>query len=228
MLIKEFEKLPLDMQNKEVKKYYDLLNNKKFQLILKRLFDILASLILCILLSPVFIILAIWIKLDSNGPVFYRQERITQYGKTFKIFKFRTMIVDADKKGSLVTVKNDDRITKVGKRIRSCRLDEIPQLFNILKGEMSFVGTRPEVKKYVDAYTNEMKATLLLPAGVTSLASIKFKDEDKIIADYVDIKNSIDKVYINKILPEKMKWNLDYLSSFNFGKDLWICVKTII
>ncbi len=228
MLIKEFSKLPLEMQNQEVKKYYDIFQSKKFQLILKRLFDIVASLLLCILLSPLFIFISIWIKLDSNGPVFYRQERITQYGKTFRIFKFRTMIVDADKKGSLVTTKNDSRITKVGKKIRNSRLDEIPQLFNILKGEMSFVGTRPEVKKYVDAYTDEMKATLLLPAGVTSLASIKYKHEDEIITKYVDEKHSIDEVYINKVLPEKMKWNLEYMSSFNFGKDILICVKTVV
>ena len=228
MLIKEFSKLPLEMQNEEVKKYYDILQGKKFQLILKRLFDIVVSLLLCILLSPLFIFISIWIKLDSNGPVFYRQERITQYGKTFRIFKFRTMIVDADKKGSLVTTKNDLRITKVGKKIRNSRLDEIPQLFNILKGEMSFVGTRPEVKKYVDAYTDEMKATLLLPAGVTSLASIKYKHEDEIITKYVDENHSIDEVYINKVLPEKMKWNLEYMSSFNFGKDILICVKTVV
>ena len=228
MLIKEFSKLPLEMQNQEVKKYYDILQGKKFQLILKRLFDIVASLLLCILLSPLFIFISIWIKLDSNGPIFYRQERITQYGKSFRIFKFRTMVVDADKTGPLVTKKNDSRITKVGKKIRNSRLDEIPQLFNILKGEMSFVGTRPEVKKYVDAYTDEMKATLLLPAGVTSLASIKYKHEDEIITKYVDEKHSIDEVYINKVLPEKMKWNLEYMSSFNFGKDILICVKTVL
>ena len=228
MLIKEFSKLPLDMQNEEVKRYYDILRNKKAQLILKRIFDIVASLVLCIILSPLLVILSVWIKADSKGPVFYRQERITQYGRTFKIFKFRTMVVDADKKGSLVTTKNDSRITKVGEKIRNSRLDEIPQLFNILKGEMSFVGTRPEVKKYVDKYTDEMKATLLLPAGVTSLASIKYKDEDEIISKYVDEKQAVDDVYIEKVLPEKMKWNLEYLSSLNFGKDLWICVKTVI
>ena len=228
MLIKEFSKLPLEMQNQEVKKYYDIFQSKKFQLILKRLFDIVASLLLCILLSPLFIFISIWIKLDSNGPVFYRQERITQYGKTFRIFKFRTMIVDADKKGSLVTTKNDSRITKVGKKIRNSRLDEIPQLFNILKGEMSFVGTRPEVKKYVDAYTDEMKATLLLPAGVTSLASIKYKHEDEIITKYVDEKHSIDEVYINKVLPEKMKWNLEYIKDFNIFEDIKVCIKTIV
>ena len=228
MLIKEFSKLPLDMQNSEVEYYLKLLNKKRFQLFMKRVFDISASFCLCIILSPIIIFIAIWIKIDSKGPIFYRQERITQYGKSFKIYKFRTMVNDADKIGSAVTIKGDVRITGVGKKIRSCRLDEIPQLFNILRGEMSFVGTRPEVKKYVDAYSDAMKATLLLPAGVTSLASIKFKNEDEIIARYVDNEHSVDEVYLNIVLPEKMKWNLEYLSSFSFGKDLRICVKTII
>lgn len=227
MKLVSFEQLPIDMQNDSVKKYYDSIKRKKIQLFLKRVFDIIASLILFILLSPLFLILAIWIKIDSKGPVFYRQERITQFEKKFKIYKFRTMVVDADKKGSLVTTCNDHRITKVGRKIRKCRLDEIPQLFNVLKGEMSFVGTRPEVYKYVEKYTNEMKATLLLPAGITSLASINFRDEDTIIAQYSKYGDSIDQIYINKILPEKMKWNLDYLSSYSFRKDLWICLKTL-
>lgn len=227
MKLVSFEQLPIDMQNDSVKKYYDSIKRKKIQLFLKRVFDIITSLILFILLSPLFLILAIWIKIDSKGPVFYRQERITQFEKKFKIYKFRTMVVDADKKGSLVTTCNDHRITKVGRKIRKCRLDEIPQLFNVLKGEMSFVGTRPEVYKYVEKYTNEMKATLLLPAGITSLASINFRDEDTIIAQYSKYGDSIDQIYINKILPEKMKWNLDYLSSYSFRKDLWICLKTL-
>lgn len=139
------------------------------------------SLIMIIITSPLLILLSIWIKLDSKGPVFYRQARITQYGEIFHIYKFRTMIVNADKLGTLVTTKNDVRITKVGNKIRKCRLDEIPQLFNVLRGEMSFVGTRPEVKRYVDSYTDEMKATLLLPAGITSVASVKFKNEEDVI-----------------------------------------------
>ena len=207
MLLKKWEDIPVFMRNEEVKKYYDRLNKKKFSLISKRLFDIVMSFLLCVLLSPIFLIIAIWIKLDSDGPIFYRQERVTQYGRIFKIFKFRTMIVNADKIGALVTTHNDSRITKVGEKIRKCRLDEIPQLFNILLGDMSFVGTRPEVKKYVDQYTNEMKATLLLPAGVTSLASINYKNEDEIISKYINELSSIDEIYIKKILPEKMKYN---------------------
>ena len=228
MLLKKWDELPENMKNDEVFKYYQHLNKRKLSLIFKRLFDICASFILCLLLSPVLLIVAIWIKLDSEGPVFYRQERITQYGRVFKIFKFRTMVVNADKIGALVTTQNDSRITKVGEKIRKCRLDEIPQVFNILLGDMSFVGTRPEVKKYVDQYTNEMMATLLLPAGVTSLASINYKDEDEIISKYVDEKNSIDKVYIEKVLPEKMKFNLDYLLSFSFIGDIVLCVKTVL
>ncbi|WP_075878182.1 sugar transferase [Merdibacter massiliensis] len=223
-----FEELPAEIKNDSVKKYYDSLKKKQLQLSFKRIFDISASIILCVILSPIIVILAIWIKLDSKGPIFYRQERITQYGKKFKIFKFRTMVIDADKNGSLVTTQNDTRITKVGNKIRKCRLDEIPQLFNVLKGEMSFVGTRPEVKRYVEKYTDEMKATLLLPAGITSLASIKFKNEDEIISNYLKDKYNIDEIYIKKILPEKMKWNIEYLSSFNFGKDFWICLRTVI
>ena len=226
MLLRKWDDLPDYMKNNEVKKYYDHLSKKKGQLILKRLFDICLSLVLIIILSLVFLIISIWIKLDSKGPVFYRQERITQYGKVFRIFKFRTMVVDADKIGSLVTTSNDSRITKIGNKIRKCRLDEVPQLFNILTGDMSFVGTRPEVKKYVDQYTDEMYATLLLPAGVTSLASIEFKDEDEIISKYKN--RTIDDVYVNEVLPLKMKYNLEAMTSFYFVKELGVMINTVV
>lgn len=228
MYLKKWEDIPVFMKNDEVKKYYDMLQQKKGQLIIKRLFDIVVSFFMLILLSPIFLILAIWIKLDGHGSIFYKQERITQYGKVFYIFKFRTMITNADQMGSLVTARNDSRITNVGKKIRKCRLDELPQLFNILKGEMSFVGTRPEVKKYVDAYTNEMKATLLLPAGVTSLGSINYKNEDEILEKKILQGKSIDEAYIEDILPEKMKFNLEYLHYFNIAKDVSLCVKTVM
>lgn len=228
MYLKKWDSIPESMKNEEVKKYYDIISKKRFSLILKRFFDIIVSFVLLIVLSPIFIVVAIWIKIDSQGSVFYRQERITQYGKSFKIYKFRTMVSNADQIGSLVTTQNDTRITRVGKKIRKCRLDEIPQLFNVLSGEMSFVGTRPEVKKYVDVYTDEMKATLLLPAGVTSLASIEFKNEDEIISEFINEENSIDEVYITKVLPKKMKINLAYLRHFKIGKDIGICVKTIL
>ena len=226
MLIK-YDKLPDFMKNKKVKYYYDILSKKRLQLLLKRLFDILMSLILLIILFPILLIISIIIKIDSKGPIFYRQIRITKYGKEFKIFKFRTMVVDADKKGSLVTLNDDQRITKIGKKIRKIRLDELPQLFNILLGDMSFVGTRPEVKKYVDFYNDEMLATLLLPAGVTSKASIEYKDEDEIISKYSK-KENIDDIYIKRILPEKMKYNLEYLKNFSILLDLKLCINTVL
>lgn len=228
MYLKKWEDIPEFMRNDDVKRYYDILNKKKGQLIIKRMFDIIMSFFMLILLSPVFLILAIWIKVDSQGPVFYRQERITQYGRVFRIFKFRTMVSNADQIGSLVTTQNDSRITKVGEKIRKCRLDEIPQLINILIGDMSFVGTRPEVKKYVDAYSDEMKATLLLPAGVTSLASINYRDEDEILEKKTSQGKNIDEAYIEDVLPEKMKFNLEYLHNFNIAKDVSLCVKTVI
>lgn len=228
MLLKKWEDIPREMQTEEVKRYYDLLNNKRNSLLLKRIFDIVVSSLMIVLVSPVLLGIAIWIKTDSKGPVFYRQERITQYGRRFRIFKFRTMVTNADKMGTLVTTKNDSRITKVGEKIRKCRLDEIPQLFNIWLGEMSFVGTRPEVQKYVDAYTDEMMATLLLPAGVTSLASINYRNEDEILSEYVDENHSVDEVYIEKILPQKMEYNLAYLKTFSIWEDMKLCVKTVI
>ena len=169
------------------------------------------SLILILILSPVLIIISIIIKKEDGGSVFYRQVRITQYGKEFKIFKFRTMVEGADKIGSLVTRDEDVRITRVGRALRKYRLDELPQLFNILIGDMTFVGTRPEVPKYVEKYTDEMMATLLLPAGVTSEASIMFKDEDKFISKEIDA----DKVYVEEILPKKMEYNLNQLNNFS-------------
>ena len=154
----------------------------------------------------------------------YKQERITTYGKAFKIFKFRTMIENADKIGSLVTMDNDGRVTKLGRFLRKVRLDELPQLFNILFGQMSFVGTRPEVQKYVNCYSEEMLATLFMPAGVTSLASISFKDEEK----YLNSDESVEDVYINKILPDKMKYNLEYIENFNIFYDMKLMFKTVL
>ena len=194
----------------------------------KKDFDIVLSLILLIVFSPLFLIISLLIKIDSKGPVFYRQSRITRYGKEFRIFKFRTMIVGADKKGSLVTLKDDDRITRVGNKIRKIRLDELPQLLNVFIGDMSFVGTRPEVKKYVDCYSDEMRATLLMPAGITSDASIMYKDEDKVIEKYLKNGEKVDDIYVKRILPEKMKYNLDYIKKFNVFRDLKICINTVV
>ena len=223
----KWENLPASMKNNSVKKYYYILRHKKGSLFLKRLFDIIFSIIGLIVLSPIFIVLAIIIKIDSKGPVFFRQERVTRYGRTFRIYKFRTMVQNADKKGASITAKNDKRITRAGKLIRKCRLDEIPQLINILIGDMSFVGTRPEVQKYVNKYNNEMKATLLMRAGVTSRASIFFKDEDIIISRYAANKNNIDDIYVDKVLPLKMRENLNYIKNFNIIFDIIIVFQTI-
>lgn len=211
------------MQTEAVKPYYEILQKKQISLIFKRLFDIVVSLIMLLILSPVFLILAIAIKLDTEGPVFYRQVRVTQYGKEFRIFKFRTMVNNADKIGSQVTVGGDSRITRVGKVIRECRLDEIGQLLNILGGSMTFVGTRPEVPKYVEKYTSEMWATLLLPAGVTSEASIRYKDE----AALLDAAEDVDATYIQDVLPGKMKYNLRSIQEYSFFKDIETMFQTV-
>jgi len=218
-----WEKLPPQMQTEAVKPYYEILQKKQIGLIFKRLFDIVVSLIMLLILSPVFLILAIAIKLDTEGPVFYRQVRVTQYGKEFHIFKFRTMVNNADKIGSQVTVGGDSRITRVGKVIRECRLDEIGQLLNILGGSMTFLGTRPEVPKYVEKYTPEMWATLLLPAGVTSEASIRYKDE----AALLDAAEDVDTTYIQDVLPGKMKYNLRSIQEYSFFKDIETMFQTV-
>lgn len=211
------------MQTEAVKPYYEILQKKQISLIFKRLFDIVVSIIMLLILSPVFLVLAIAIKLDSKGPVFYRQVRVTQYGKEFRIFKFRTMVTNADKIGSQVTVGGDSRITRVGKVIRECRLDEIGQLLNILGGSMTFVGTRPEVPKYVEKYTSEMWATLLLPAGVTSEASIRYKDE----AALLDAAEDVDATYIQDVLPGKMEYNLRSIQEYSFFKDIETMFQTV-
>ena len=205
------------------------LAKKRPALFAKRFLDVVLGIILTVLLSPVMLILAVCIKLDSKGPIFYRQERITQYGRPYRIYKFRTMVADADKQGPLVTRGGDSRITNMGRKLRKCRLDEIPQLFNVLKGDMSFVGTRPEVKKYVDAYSPEMMATLLLPAGITSRTSIAYKNEEDAI-DFYKIKTGKDteEIYIQYILPEKMKYNLEYIESFSVLGDLKIMADTAL
>lgn len=223
MSLKEFDNLPEFMKNKEVKEYYDILNKRRGQLVLKRILDFIGGLIGTVLLLPIMIVIAIIIKCESRGPVLFKQVRITQYGREFKIFKFRTMVVNAEKLGTQVTSKNDPRITTVGKFLRKYRLDELPQIMNILIGDLSFVGTRPEVPRYVNEYTNDMIATLLLPAGVTSEASIEFKDEEKIL----DNSDNVDGDYINKVLPLKMKYNLHYIKLFTVLYDIKIMFRTV-
>ena len=222
-MLKNWNELPEYMRTDEVRPYYDLLQKKRLSLFLKRVFDIVVSLIMIILCSPVLLIISILIVKDSKGGVFYRQERVTQYGRVFRIFKFRTMVKNADQIGTQVTVSNDSRITKIGSKLRNCRLDELPQLFNIFIGDMTFVGTRPESVHYVKSYTNEMYATLLLPAGVTSEASIEYKDE----ADLLDQADDVDSVYINEVLPEKMKYNLNSIKEFSFFKEIATMFRTV-
>ncbi len=219
----KWEELPQNMQNDDVRPYYDSLRNKKSNLLLKIVFDKVVSFLMLICLSPIFVLFAVMIKMDSPGEVFFRQERVTQYGRKFRIHKFRTMVKNAESLGTQVTTKSDMRVTKIGKKLRGCRLDELPQLMDILQGNMSFVGTRPEVTKYVEQYTPEMLATLLLPAGVTSEASIEYKDEERLLAD---AKNA-DKTYVEVVLPQKMKWNLQSLKEFSFVGDVKTMFKTV-
>ena len=223
-MLKEWEELPDCMRTEAVRPYYEALKKKRAALLLKRTFDVVTASLMLAVLSPLFIAISLAIILDSNGGVFFRQERITQYGKKFKIFKFRTMIANADKLGAQVTVKDDARVTKIGRTLRKYRLDELPQLLNIIAGDMSFVGTRPEVEKYVRQYNDEMYATLLLPAGVTSETSIMYKDEEKLLAR----AEFADEAYISKVLPEKMKYNLKSLRNFSLQAEISTMAKTVL
>lgn len=223
MILCKWEKLPAELRTEAVRPYYEMLQKKQLSLLFKRIFDVVVSAVMLLILLPVFAVLAVAIKLDSPGPVFYRQVRVTRYGKQFRIFKFRSMVTGADKIGSQVTVGNDSRITRVGRFIRKCRLDELCQLIDVLRGTMTFVGTRPEVPKYVESYTPEMMATLLLPAGVTSLASIFYKDEDKLLEGAEDV----DKIYVEKVLPGKMRYNLQAIEHFSFFGDIKLMFMTV-
>lgn len=224
--MRAFEKLPAQFQNDSVKAYYDILSKRQGSIILKRVFDIIVSLILLVFLIIPIAVISILIKVNSPGPVLFKQKRVTTYGRIFKIYKFRTMVVNAESLGSKVTTKNDARVTSIGKTLRKFRLDELPQIFNVIGGSMSFVGTRPEVQKYVDLYEDEYYATLLLPAGITSLTSIKFKDEENLLSAIVDTEK-IDETYVKTILPQKMEYNLQYTKEFGFLFDIKIMFKTV-
>ena len=223
MILRNWEDLPIYMQAPEVKPYYDILKKKQISLILKRCFDFILAIIMLIVLIIPMLMISIWVKIDSSGSVFYRQERVTTYGKRFRIFKFRTMFSEADKMGSAVTVSGDKRITKAGRILRKLRLDELPQVLNVITGDMSFVGTRPEVVKYVDQYQPEFYATLLMPAGITSEASIRYKDENTLI----DAADNVDKVYIEQVLPAKMVWNLESVRRFRFLREILTMIRTV-
>jgi len=222
-MLTSWDRLPDYMKTAEVKPYYDILNQRRFSLLVKRVFDCVVALILLIILAVPMVIIAVWIKTDSDGPVFYRQERVTKNGKHFKIHKFRTMVSNAEQIGTAVTVDKDKRITRVGEKLRSLRLDELPQVLDVLSGNMSFVGTRPEAVKYVEQYRPEYYATLLLPAGITSEASIRYKDENKLLSD----AENVDRVYLELVLPDKMRWNLEEIKRFSILRELGTMFRTV-
>lgn len=223
-MLRKWEELPDFMRIPEVRPYYEILEKKKFQLVLKRVFDFSLALILAVLLALPMVGIAIWIRLDSPGPVLYRQERVTTFGMHFKIHKFRTMVSNAERIGSAVTVSGDRRVTKAGAILRHLRLDELPQLFDVIEGTMSFVGTRPEVVKYVEQYQPEFFATLLMPAGITSEASIRYKDEDRLL----NAAEDVDKVYVDHVLPDKMVWNLESIRRFRFLREILTMIRTVL
>ena len=221
--MKRFDKLPAAFQSDEVRPYYDILSKKTASRVVKRVFDIFVSLVMLVLLLIPILVIAVIVKATSPGRVFFLQERVTTYGRHFKIIKFRTMVENAEALGTQVTTDSDSRVTGIGRFLRKYRLDELPQVFNVLAGSMSFVGTRPEVPRYVEQYEKEYYATLLLPAGITSLASIMYKDEEKLLSSAEDA----DKVYVEQVLPDKMKYNLEYTKNFGFLSDIKLMFKTV-
>ncbi len=222
-MLKRWEDLPDFMRVAEVRPYYDILRQKQISLLVKRIFDFVLALALLVILAIPMVLVALWVKLDSKGPVFYRQDRVTTYGRRFRIHKFRTMVENADKIGTAVTISNDRRVTKAGKILRRLRLDELPQIFDVLQGTMSFVGTRPEAVKYVEQYKPDYYATLLMPAGITSEATIRYKDEEKLLSEADDI----DRVYMEKVLPAKMVWNLESVRRFRFLREILTMFRTV-
>ena len=219
----KWEDLPEFMRVDDVRPYWEILYRKRIQLVLKRIFDVFLSIILLVILAIPMAIISIMIKMEDQGPVLFRQERVTKYGKHFRIHKFRTMVVNAEKIGTTVTVERDPRITKVGRKLRTLRLDELPQVLDVIRGDMSFVGTRPEAVKYVEQYKEVYFATLLMPAGLTSEASIRYKDEAKLLNSV----SNVDAVYIEKVLPSKMIWNLKSIKDFSILQDILTMLRTI-
>ncbi len=224
MLLPKYDSLPVNMQNDDVLKYYRILEKKKIDLFFKRFFDVIFAVVMIVILAIPMAVVAALVKADSKGPVFFRQRRVTAGGKVFRIFKFRTMCVNDNSKNAQVTSGSDSRITKVGHVLRKYRLDEMPQLFNVISGDMSFVGTRPEVERYVEKYTPEMYATLLMPAGITSMTSIEFRREEELLENADDV----EKAYVEDVLPQKMKFNLQYIEKFNFFYDFYVMILTVV
>lgn len=197
---------------------------KSFNQIIKRIFDFLLSLIGIIIISPILIIVSIAIKLDSKGNILFLQKRVGRYGKEFNIYKFRTMVSDAEKLGKQITVGNDSRITKVGAFLRKYKIDELPQLFNVLKGDMSLVGPRPEVPRYVKLYNDKQKKVLDVRPGITDMASLRYKDENEILGKV----DNPEEYYINVIMKDKLELNLEYIEKSNIFFDLYLIIKTVI
>ena len=189
-----------------------------------RFFDFILSLVGLVILAPLFIVLSVWIKIDSKGPVFYKQVRVGQNSKDFGLFKFRSMVVDADKKGLITVGGRDPRITRSGYFIRKYKLDELPQLINVLVGDMSLVGPRPEVRKYVDLYTDEQQKVLSVKPGITDYASIEYMDENEILGK----SNDPEKTYIEEIMPEKIKYNMKYIQNKNVSEYFKIIFLTLL
>ena len=223
MRIRKWDELPKWMQIPEVEKYYAYLEKKRFSLRIKRLFDIFLSLILLLVLSPLLILISILVVIDSRGGAFFRQKRVTAYGKVFMIHKFRTMKKGAESEGSILARDFDDRITRTGRVLRKYRLDELPQLIDVLRGDMSFVGPRPQSVRFVKHFSREARAVFLLPAGITSETTLQYMDEGKLLKDAVDI----DEAYIRDILPEKMSIQLDEMMHFSLLHDLKAMLHTI-
>lgn len=200
-----------------------ILQQKRLQLILKRIFDIVVSFVGLVILSPLFLILAIAIARDSKGPVFFKQTRVGRNGVPFKIYKFRTMVEDAEARGMQLTVGDDSRITNVGTFLRKTKIDELPQLINVFKGEMSFVGPRPEVPKYVGLYTEDQRQVLMVRPGITDLASIEYRNESELLAT----ADNPEKVYIEEVMPRKIELNKEYIRNMSLVSDMRIILKTI-
>ena len=190
---------------------------------MKRLFDITASFFGIIILSPLLIFIGLWVGLSSKGGVFYKQIRVGKNNKDFKLYKFRSMRVNSDKQGLLTVGSKDSRITKAGYFIRKYKIDELPQLFNVLKGDMSFVGPRPEVRRYVDLYSKEQMKVLSVRPGITDPASIKYRNENDILSS----ASNPEEYYIQHIMPDKLKINIDYINTRTFIKDIKIIFQTI-
>ncbi|CEP81797.1 sugar transferase [Paraclostridium sordellii] len=212
------------LSNKELLNIKEELSKRKLRLAIKRIFDIVTSFIGLILLSPILIIIAVFIKLDSKGPVFFKQKRVGKNKQIFEIYKFRTMVIDAEKLGKQITVGNDNRITKIGKFIRKCKLDELPQLINVLKGEMSLVGPRPEVPKYVELYDVYQEQVLLVQPGITDYASIEFRNENELLGK----SKNPEATYIDEIMPTKIELNLLYIKNISLLEDFKLIFNTIL